>query len=61
MRTAVDSSVLLDVIVNDARFADRSEAALRSSEHTHDQVDRETLADWIERLGLQVPWSEVDR
>ena len=31
MRTAVDSSVLLDVIVNDARFADRSEAALRSA------------------------------
>ncbi len=31
MRTAVDSSVLLDVIVNDARFADRSEAALRGA------------------------------
>lgn len=29
MRTAVDSSVLLDVIVNDARFADSSEGALR--------------------------------
>ena len=29
MRTAVDSSVLLDVLVDDARFADRSEAALR--------------------------------
>ena len=29
MRTAVDSSVLLDVIVNDGTFADRSEVALR--------------------------------
>ena len=29
MRTAVDSSVLLDVIVNDGTFADRSELALR--------------------------------
>lgn len=29
MRTAVDSSVLLDVLVADARFADSSEAALR--------------------------------
>ena len=31
MRTAVDSSVLLDVIVGDAGFADRSEAALRAA------------------------------
>lgn len=31
MRTAVDSSVLLDVIVDDRRFADRSEAALRKA------------------------------
>ena len=30
MRTAVDSSVLLDVILEDPRFGDRSEAALRS-------------------------------
>jgi predicted nucleic acid-binding protein len=29
VRTAVDSSVLLDVIVNDGTFADRSEGALR--------------------------------
>jgi len=29
VRTAVDSSVLLDVIVNDSSFADRSEVALR--------------------------------
>jgi predicted nucleic acid-binding protein len=29
VRTAVDSSVLLDVIVNDVTFADRSEGALR--------------------------------
>lgn len=29
MRTAVDSSVLLDVLVDDPRFADASEAALR--------------------------------
>jgi hypothetical protein len=29
VRTAVDSSVLLDVIVNDVQFADRSEGALR--------------------------------
>lgn len=31
MRTAVDSSVLLDVIVDAAGFADRSEAALRAA------------------------------
>lgn len=31
MRTAVDSSVLLDVIVNDEKFAADSEAALRSA------------------------------
>lgn len=31
MRTAVDSSVLLDVIVDDVGFADRSEAALRAA------------------------------
>jgi len=31
VRTAVDSSVLLDVIVGDAGFADRSEAALRAA------------------------------
>lgn len=31
MRTAVDSSVLLDVIVDSAEFADRSEAALRAA------------------------------
>jgi len=31
MRTAVDSSVLLDVILDDPRFADRSEAALRGA------------------------------
>ena len=31
MRTAIDSSVLLDVVLEDARFADRSEAALRSA------------------------------
>jgi hypothetical protein len=24
-----------------------------------EQVDRKALADWIERLGLEVPWSEV--
>ncbi len=29
MRTALDSSVILDVVVNDAAHADRSEAALR--------------------------------
>jgi predicted nucleic acid-binding protein len=29
VRTAVDSSVLLDVIVDDGKFADRSEIALR--------------------------------
>ncbi|MBN2576426.1 MAG: type II toxin-antitoxin system VapC family toxin [Deltaproteobacteria bacterium] len=29
MRTAVDSSVLLDVLIGDARFADASEEALR--------------------------------
>jgi predicted nucleic acid-binding protein len=29
VRTAVDSSVLLDVVVDDARFATQSEAALR--------------------------------
>ena len=31
MRTAVDSSVLLDVILDDAKFGDRSEAALRAA------------------------------
>ena len=31
MRTAVDSSILLDVVVNDPKFAARSEAALRSA------------------------------
>jgi hypothetical protein len=31
VRTAVDSSVLLDVIVDDPRFGDRSEAALRGA------------------------------
>jgi len=31
MRTALDSSVLLDVIVDDVKFADRSEAALRDA------------------------------
>jgi hypothetical protein len=31
VRTAVDSSVLLDVIVNDSKFADRSEGALRQA------------------------------
>ncbi len=31
MRTAVDSSVLLDVLVDDHRFADRSERALREA------------------------------
>jgi hypothetical protein len=31
MRTAVDSSVLLDVILGDPRFADRSEVALRDA------------------------------
>lgn len=31
MQTAVDSSVLLDVVVDDARFADSSEAALRQA------------------------------
>ncbi len=31
MRTAVDSSVLLDVILDAPRFADRSEAALRGA------------------------------
>lgn len=31
MRTAIDSSVLLDVLVNDARFADAAEASLRSA------------------------------
>ena len=31
MRTAVDSSVLLDVIVDSGEFADRSEAALRAA------------------------------
>ena len=31
MRTAVDSSVLLDVVVDDPTFADRSEAALRAA------------------------------
>lgn len=31
MRTAVDSSVLLDVIADDPAFADRSEAALRKA------------------------------
>jgi hypothetical protein len=31
MRTAVDSSVLLDVILDDRRFADRSEATLRAA------------------------------
>ncbi len=31
MRTAVDSSVLLDVVVNDPRFSPASEAALRSA------------------------------
>ena len=31
MRTAVDSSVLLDVIVNDVTFVDRSESALRQA------------------------------
>ena len=31
MRTAVDSSVLLDVLVNDVRFADAAETSLRSA------------------------------
>jgi hypothetical protein len=31
VRTAVDSSVLLDVIVNDVTFVDRSESALRQA------------------------------
>lgn len=31
MRTAVDTSVLLDVVLDDPRFADRSEAALRAA------------------------------
>ena len=31
MRTAVDSSVLLDVLVDDPAFADRSEVALRKA------------------------------
>jgi len=31
MRTAVDSSVLLDVLTNDAEFADASESALRKA------------------------------
>ena len=31
MRTAVDSSVLLDVVLDDPRFADRSEIALRAA------------------------------
>ena len=31
MRTAVDSSILLDVVVNDPKFAARSEAALRAA------------------------------
>lgn len=31
MRTAVDSSVLLDVVVNDPRFSPASEAALRAA------------------------------
>jgi predicted nucleic acid-binding protein len=31
MRTAVDSSLLLDVILDDPRWADRSEAALRAA------------------------------
>lgn len=31
MRTAVDSSVLLDVVVDDPAFAERSEAALRTA------------------------------
>lgn len=31
MRTAVDSSVLLDVVLDDPKFADRSEAALRAA------------------------------
>ena len=31
MRTAIDSSVLLDVIVDPEGFADRSEAALRTA------------------------------
>lgn len=34
MRTAVDTSVLLDVILDDAKFADRSEAALRAAAGT---------------------------
>lgn len=31
MRTAVDSSVLLDVVLDEKRFAERSEAALRQA------------------------------
>ena len=31
MHTAVDSSILLDVVVNDPKFAARSEAALRAA------------------------------
>ncbi|MBM4266158.1 MAG: type II toxin-antitoxin system VapC family toxin [Deltaproteobacteria bacterium] len=34
MRTAVDSSVLLDVVLDDPRHADRSEAALRVAAST---------------------------
>ena len=47
MRTAVDSSVLLDVVLDDRRFAERSEAALRNLAEVYRLLRAYGLADSV--------------
>jgi predicted nucleic acid-binding protein len=55
MRTAVDSSVLLDVLLADPRFADSSEAALRRAAGEGSLVIGEcVLAEITPALGIEV-------